>query len=257
MKTSTLKQRIYNKLTSEYFWFYGNDTLARLLFKKHLKATAGTVLNIGCGPTGFSLQRKGMRTISADFSFEACTIASAKSYSQQTQFVCCDAEALPFKKGCFDAVVALELFEHLEDDKSALKQIIACLKEGGILLFSVPAFQFLWGSHDRWNEHFRRYRKKDINRLTSQTCLFPLYRTYFKSGFVVPLYLFRKFKALFGFLKHSHDFVQIPSPLNTMLKHALTIEATIAQRFSLPLGVTLFSVLGKDGKSDQCDAEHE
>lgn len=53
---------------------------------------------------------------------------------------------LPFPNNHFDTVICSEIFEHLDKDVKAMKEIHRVLKPGGILLASVPHqnFPFLW-----------------------------------------------------------------------------------------------------------------
>lgn len=66
----------------------------------------------------------------------------------------------------FEFVFALNVLEHIEDDGAALRQLRAKLRETGRLLIYVPAFKLLWTSLDEKVKHYRRYRRKDLERLT-------------------------------------------------------------------------------------------
>lgn len=65
----------------------------------------------------------------------------------------------------FDALVACEVLEHIEDDRAALEEWRGWLRPGGHLLLSVPAHQRRWGATDIWAGHFRRYEKADLGSL--------------------------------------------------------------------------------------------
>lgn len=58
-----------------------------------------------------------------------------------------------------DTVVCANVLEHVEDDGAALSHIHQILTPGGRLLLLVPAFQFLFGTMDRADDHYRRYTK--------------------------------------------------------------------------------------------------
>src|SRR5438046_2001339 len=60
---------------------------------------------------------------------------------------------------------SFNVFEHIKDDRSALKQIYQTLQRGGCLLVYVPAFYCLWSSLDDKVCHYRRYTKKTLGRL--------------------------------------------------------------------------------------------
>lgn len=66
----------------------------------------------------------------------------------------------------FEFVFALNVLEHIADDGAALRQLGAKLRQTGRLLIYVPAFKFLWTSLDEKIKHHRRYRRKDLERLT-------------------------------------------------------------------------------------------
>jgi SAM-dependent methyltransferase len=66
----------------------------------------------------------------------------------------------------FEFVFALNVLEHIADDGAALRQLGAKLRQTGRLLVYVPAFKLLWTSLDEKIKHHRRYRRKDLERLT-------------------------------------------------------------------------------------------
>ncbi len=68
-----------------------------------------------------------------------------------------------------DTVVALNILEHLEDDRSALVNFHAVLPPGGSLALQVPAHQALFGSLDKTAGHFRRYNRKRLEQLLGET----------------------------------------------------------------------------------------
>ncbi len=57
-----------------------------------------------------------------------------------------------------DAVVSLNVFEHIEEDEKAIGNVIEVIKPGGHLLVSVPAMMILYNELDRFAGHVRRYR---------------------------------------------------------------------------------------------------
>jgi len=65
-------------------------------------------------------------------------------------------------------VFSLNVFEHIEDDSVALREIRQKLKPGGTLLIYVPAFACLWTSLDEKLYHHRRYTKTSLRRLVEQ-----------------------------------------------------------------------------------------
>ena len=71
----------------------------------------------------------------------------------------------------YDLVAALDVIEHIPDDKAALEGIARVLKPGGKLLATVPAHQWMWSAHDVVNHHQRRYSKAAFRKLIDQSPL--------------------------------------------------------------------------------------
>jgi SAM-dependent methyltransferase len=62
----------------------------------------------------------------------------------------------------YDAVVALNVMEHIEDDVEALRSFARQVRPGGNVVLFVPAFPIGMSRFDREIGHFRRYRKKTL-----------------------------------------------------------------------------------------------
>ncbi len=69
----------------------------------------------------------------------------------------------------FDTVVCLNVLEHIEDDRFSLSEIRRVLAQNGTLALLVPAHQVLYGEFDRAVGHYRRYEKKQLQRLLEET----------------------------------------------------------------------------------------
>ena len=67
--------------------------------------------------------------------------------------------------GRFDFVFALNVVEHILDDKMALQNINKLLKQDGKMFILVPAYQWLYNQFDVALEHFRRYTKSSLHKI--------------------------------------------------------------------------------------------
>ena len=68
-------------------------------------------------------------------------------------------------EGPFDLITALDVLEHVPDDRAFLRELVERLAPGGSLLISVPTWQALFSSHDEKLAHFRRYQPSEIQAL--------------------------------------------------------------------------------------------
>ena len=97
-----------------------------------------------------------------------------------------DADCAALKEHAFDTVVCLNVLEHIEDDRGALRRLYDLLVPGGNLLLFVPADQNLYGTMDKQVGHFRRYSLGDLKELIES------------EGYVVPEIFHQNFFGRFG-----------------------------------------------------------
>lgn len=62
----------------------------------------------------------------------------------------------------FDAIIMINVLEHIEDDSHVLNLVNQMLMPGGYLLIFVPAMPVLYGSLDRKFGHYRRYTRAGL-----------------------------------------------------------------------------------------------
>lgn len=62
-----------------------------------------------------------------------------------------------------DLVVSMEVLEHIEDDRQALRDWFDRVRPGGNLVLSVPSRQKLFSIHDEMVGHYRRYEKAELS----------------------------------------------------------------------------------------------
>jgi SAM-dependent methyltransferase len=84
--------------------------------------------------------------------------------------------------GKFNSVFALNIIEHVEKDDLAIKNCLKLLSSGGQLLILVPAFKELFNSFDVELGHYRRYNKKQLERMFIENKLSINYSRYFNAA---------------------------------------------------------------------------
>lgn len=87
----------------------------------------------------------------------------------------------------FDLVLALDVIEHVDDDRALLADVIRPhLAAGGVALVSVPAFQSLFSDHDRALHHYRRYNTAQLRSVLLATGLETLDAGYMFASLLLP-----------------------------------------------------------------------
>jgi SAM-dependent methyltransferase len=75
------------------------------------------------------------------------------------------AQAGRLRTGGFDAVLYLNVLEHIEDDADELRRAAEALRPGGALLVFGPALSWLYGELDYKAGHYRRYSVDGLRAL--------------------------------------------------------------------------------------------
>jgi SAM-dependent methyltransferase len=103
---------------------------------------SGAILDLGAGTGYFTRLLSSEREKSGKKPGEglkACDIAGGAFKADGVEFKECDAnDGLPYADGEFDAVVAIEVFEHTRAPYDVIAEVHRVLKPGGLLIFSVP-----------------------------------------------------------------------------------------------------------------------
>ena len=216
---------IQSGLTKEYFWFKAKNELIRILMTLSISKNPTTeinntlkperlkILNVGVG-TGDDLeilQAFGNNYI-IDTNVEVLEKINANYIEKKQADVC----SLPYADNFFDIVVASDVLEHVENDQQAIAEIYRVLKKNGTLIFTIPAFQFLYSQHDKTLQHKRRYNSYQLKKLLlkfSKTKIF-----YWNSLLFIPLVFFRLLTKKIKTSRHK----MLPSFLNKILYKLLS-----------------------------------
>ena len=116
--------------------------LLNQLLRVHTKGVEGKVLIVGAGHLDYS----------KFFESEKCTIlhADLERFGCHIDFVV-DAHELSSIGSQFDYIYMLEVVEHVEDPDTVFAECLACLKEQGKLVVSVPfMFHIHADPYDFW-----------------------------------------------------------------------------------------------------------
>jgi len=96
------------------------------------------LLDVGCGDgiLGYFAREKYEEVYGVDISEEALEIARRRGV--KTKRVNLNKGKLPFRDEFFDAVVCLDVIEHVFEPRSLIKEIHRVLQKKGVLIISTP-----------------------------------------------------------------------------------------------------------------------
>lgn len=143
----------------------------RLLRERGILDTTKDWLDVGAGDAWFATQLRRVLPLAAsltcwDVNYSPDDLANIASVTEGVDVV----SERPGAR--FDAILMLDVIEHVEDDVQFVTATVAeLLAEGGMVLVSVPAHRLLFSAHDRSLRHHRRYSPADCRRLLERAGL--------------------------------------------------------------------------------------
>src|SRR5512145_758669 len=156
-------------LCEDYHWWFASRTRAlKAIMDRLLPQTPDfRLLDVGCGAGNMihHLSHYG-QVKGLEIDPRPVKMAHQRGYDVD-QF---DAtQPMPFSGNSFDAVTALDVIEHNQDDLAILADSFRVLKPGGHMIITVPALMWLWSHNDDINAHVRRYTAGELKQKLAQT----------------------------------------------------------------------------------------
>ena len=241
-------ERMY-RFEDTYWWFVARRRLIASLIEGEYGRDGGLrILDIGCG-TGAMLDELAPfgDVVGADFAPEA--LAFCRERGDHYPLTRADVRRLPFASDSFDVVTAMDIIEHIDDDKAAAGEINRVLKPGGRLFVTVPAFPSLWSEHDEALHHYRRYTAPHLKDVFQRVGLSVPKLSYTVTSLFPPIWAYRQISNRLPRRRENGekkaDLVHFSQPINTALLALSDWESRLVQRTNLPFGVTVVCVAQK------------
>lgn len=230
------------KMEDFYWWHVGRKSILKHLLSR-LESKPRRILNVGCGTGGLISLLEGFGEVTnVDPSKEAVSFCHRKGFAN---VIAISEKSLPFPDRSFDLIVATDVLEHINDDLAALHEWRRVLSDGGALVMTVPAYQWLWSSHDEALHHFRRYSASQLHNLVNRAGFLVNKRSYI-IVFSFPLIVgYRLFSSIIGHRKidakpkEESSYVILPAPINRLFIFLLQVEALLLKYINFPFGTSI------------------
>jgi SAM-dependent methyltransferase len=241
-----MEKIIYERMSSseqEHWWFVGRRKIVTSLLRKLSLPADARILEAGCGTGGNLRMFSDFGSVSA---FEPESTALARAQEKGVGEVRRGGlpDDIPYAAGDFDLVVALDVLEHVDEDRQSLESLLRFIKPGGWLLITVPAFQGLWSVHDILHHHKRRYSKARLRGLLRNLNLKISLLSYFNTWLFPLALVFRYYKKLLNRQDSGEDIIP-PAIINRLFAGIFASERFLIGRIPLPAGLSLILLARK------------
>lgn len=195
-------------------------------------------IGAGHGNMAIPLADAGIATIPIEPLYSGAKALSSKGFHAYAQTL----DQLHLPDNCLDAVGIFDVLEHLQQPESVLNEIYRVLKPGGLLLTSVPAYQWLFSDFDLQIGHFRRYSRKSLHKLLTVSNFTEIRFTNLFFVFLAPAFIIRRIPFLLGIRGKRKE--SVPTSENFLIKLTTPILRKILnleEKMRIPLGLSIFS----------------
>ncbi len=233
----------YRHLYQNHWWWRSREREILRQLESQLGQADGSkrILDVGCGDGLFfnELNRFGEVT---GIESDPETLSPQGKWREQIHLRMFDRTFEPGVK--YDAILMLDILEHMPDPEAALQHARKLLAPDGVLIATVPAFMALWTSHDDLNHHVIRYRSDNFCPLVTQSG-FQIRKSSYLFHWTCPVKLLIALKErIFGAKPQPP---QVPVAwVNTVCDFLSRLEQATISRLPMPFGSSLMVVGSND-----------
>ena len=241
-----------HRVEQTHWWFRARRQIVWSMVERYVGGEAGRrlrVCELGCG-TGGNLAAVAEKhdVVGLECSPQALAYARQSLGDRARSGRLPDEIDLP--PASFDVVLLTDVLEHIEDDAASARTALTLLRPGGIVVATVPAYQWLYSPRDAHHHHFRRYGEQQFATLWKSAASETLLLSHYNTLLFPPAAAARLASKLFAPGKKPGDLAVPPRVFNTLLARLMGSEVNLLGRVPLPFGLSLVAVVRKRSNAE-------
>lgn len=234
----TVAYDLMAELEDSHWWYRARRLIVSDVVMRFVPPQSDIVdYGAGTGGTTDALKQFGYNVVAADISeeaLEACRIRGLATVNLKKESL---------RSSSADCVLAGDVLEHVHDDIALLFSLRRALRPGGVLVVTVPAYEFLWSGEDYVSEHLRRYTRKALLQRFDLAGFRVIWCSYFNT-LLFPLIATVRItnRLLSPRAMYRSDVVALPEWENAILTRLFESERHLLRWISFPVGASLLAV---------------
>lgn len=204
MDIKELQVNVEKETANNHPWEFARAKVVKNILKKHLRSRKQDlcVADVGCGDVFFLNQfwnsYPHCKPIAVDTAFDEEIINNLSNKHQKMHISFFkDVAEIQLADNAIDVVFLMDVIEHIENDV----EFVQGLSERGfvnkdtLFMVTVPAFNSLYCSHDKWLGHYRRYDIKMLKQHLKSAGLECVEGGYFFTTLLLPRWIQKKLES--------------------------------------------------------------
>lgn len=228
----------------DHWWFCGRRSIGEAVIRGLGLPKGAKILEIGAGTGGnIAMLQKFGDVQAVEMSDLARRIAWEKTGRDFLYGYL--PNNIPVSPDSVDLICLFDVLEHVAEDEESLAAMRRLLKPNGKIVLTVPAHQWLWSTHDVGLHHQRRYSRSQL-RERIEKAGYRIDKLTYTNAALFPVAMLARLADRLRKSDAASGQAMPPAPINAAMKALFSAESRIIRNASLPFGVSLLAVFGRD-----------
>ena len=234
----TVAYDLMAELEDSHWWYRARRLIVSDVVMRFVPPRSDVIdYGSGTGGTADALRKLGYHVVAGDISeeaLEACRMRGLETLNLKDE---------PLRSSSTDCILAGDVLEHVHDDIALLFSLRRALRPAGLLVLTVPAYEFLWSGEDYVSEHVRRYTRRTLLQRLDVAGFRVVWCSYFNTLLFPVIASVRITKRLlFPRAMYRSDIAPLPEWKNGVLSRLFASERHLLRLVRFPVGASLLAV---------------